>query len=558
MNKLFLKCLKKITFFEAAVLQKQFIQAAKKFESTQQKVLLKKIKRAQNSEFGQKHQFSSIRSIQDFQQKVPLTTYEDMAPYIEKVKQGNVGALFHPKEKIVMYALSSGTTAEPKTIPVTPAFIKQYKQGSLLWGTLCAADHEQMLEGKILTIVSPAHEEETELGVACGAISGLIVENQKTLARLLYSVPGNVYEIKDTETKDYLLLRFSLAEKITFLTTANPSTLIRLAQSAEKFKEQLVQDIYEGTVTPPGAVPKEWLNVWREKMVPKRGEGIRLQNLIQKEIPFIPKNFWPQLALLACWKGGTLSSYLPQVRELYGEVPLRDLGLLASEGRMTVPIQDKGSAGVLDLMHHFFEFIPEAEQGKANPTLLMGHQLKKGERYFIVLTTSSGLYRYQIYDLVEVEDFFHQAPVLRFLNKGKSFSSITGEKLSEFQVVQAVQCAAMEHQIKMERFIMVPKWGEPPHYTLLVEEDFSVENKVWERFALTVEQELLKINTEYQSKRDSLRLAGLELQHLPVGTFKIQDAQTQKQRSGRQEQFKPSFLSNDLNYLAEYASVNKP
>ncbi len=541
---------------EANFLEKKFVKSAKNFKQTQQNILLKKIRRAQSSELGQKYGFSSIKSIEDFRRQVPLSTYEDVAPYIEKVKQGNIEALFHPKEKVVMYALSSGTTAEPKNIPVTSDFLKQYEQGTLLWGVLCARDHEKMLDGKILTVVSPAHEEETSLGVPCGAISGLIAENKKPWARILYPVPGNVYEIKDVRTRDYMILRFTLAEKLRFLTTANPSTLIRLAQSAEQFKDQLIQDVYEGTITPPGEVPEKWLAQWRTLVKPNRGKGISFQNLIQKGFPFTPKHFWPSLAIVACWKGGTVSSYLPRVKELYGEVPIRDLGLLASEGRMTLPLQDEGAAGVLDLVHHFFEFIPESEQDNPNPKTLLGHELQIGGKYFLVLTTSSGLYRYQIQDLVQVERFFHQAPVLTFLNKGRSFSSLTGEKISEFQVVQAVQCAAMEHQIQLERFIMAPQWGDPPHYVLLVEEDLSIEKSTWDSFLSSVERELQKLNSEYESKRASLRLADLDIRHLPIGTFKEKDAQIQRMRSGRQEQFKPSFLSNELNSLEEYVSLN--
>ncbi len=555
MNRLVWNLLRRVTFWEGRQLYRKFEEAARNFDKTQEKVLLYKIRRAQKSEYGGRHGFASIRSVAEFQQRVPLTTYEEISPYIEKMKQGEVGALLHPKEKILMYALSSGTTAQPKTIPVTPSFLKQYQQGSLLWGLLSARDHDAMLDGKILTVVSPAHEAETPLGVACGAISGLIAENQKFLARLLYPVPGNVYEIKEAPVRDYMMLRFSLAEKVTFLTTANPSTLIRLARSAEKFKDLLVRDIYEGTITPPGPIPAKWVEGWQAQVAPQRREGLFLQNLLQKGRPFHPRYFWPHLSLLACWKGGTLSSYLPQVQALYGELPIRDLGLLASEGRMTIPIQDDGSDGVLDLMHHFFEFIPESEEGKPHPKVLLGSEIQVGENYFVVLTTSSGLYRYQIQDLVQVTGFFHKTPKLRFLNKGKSFSSITGEKLSEFQVVQAVQCAATQHQICLERFIVAPQWGEPPNYVLLVEEDVSVGKNVWARFTYCVEQELQKLNPEYQSKRVSLRLADLELRHVPRGTFQKRDLQTQQERCGRQEQFKPSFLSNDLNYLKEVVGL---
>lgn len=550
MNLILWHLLCKVTFWEAHRLQKKFIKATKNFEATQLKVLKQKINRTKYSEFGKRYHFRQIHSIDDFQTRLPLCTYEDLVPYIERVKAGEVGALFHPKEKILMYALSSGTTSQPKTIPVTRPFLKEYKLGSLLWGVYCAQDHQGMLNGKILNIVSPTCEEKTPLGVPCGAISGLISETQKKVARQLYPVPGSVYQIKDVDVKDYLILRFSLGENVSLVNTANPSTLIRLARSAEKYKDRLVKDIYEGTLNPPG--PLKEMTALQSKLSPQPRAGIRLQNLIQKGIPFTPRNFWPGLQVVACWKGGTLSSYLPQVRELYGKVPIRDLGLLASEARMTLPLQDQDSSGVLDLLSHFYEFIPEADADHPKPKTLLGHELQVGEKYFVVLTTSSGLYRYQIHDLVEVVDFFHQTPVLRFLNKGKSFSSVTGEKLSEYQVVQAVQCAASEQQLQLERFILAPQWGDPPHYALVVEEDYSIDKMNWDHFLIGMERELQKSNPEYQSKRSSKRLGAPVLKYVPKGVFQQLDAKTQKSRSGRVEQFKPCFLSNDLHFLEKF------
>ena len=130
-----------------------------------------------------------------------------------------------------------------------------------------------------------------------------------------------------------------------------------------------------------------------------------------------------------------MNVYLPQLRDLYGPTAIRDHGLSASEGRMTIPISDNTTAGVLDFYHHYFEFIPVAEHDSTNPTVLEAHELVEGEAYYIVLTTSGGLYRYDIHDVVRCVGFEGQAPLIEFLNKGRSFSSLTGEKLSEHQAI---------------------------------------------------------------------------------------------------------------------------
>src|SRR5206468_2208437 len=111
---------------------------------------------------------------------------------------------------------------------------------------------------------------------------------------------------------------------------------------------------------------------------------------------------------------------------------------IASEGRMTIPLRDGSPAGVLDVTTHFFEFIPEAEGDSSHPTVLGAHELEEGKHYYILLTTAAGLYRYHIHDLVRVAGFHGRTPLLEFLGKGQHFASLTGEKLSGYQVTRAV------------------------------------------------------------------------------------------------------------------------
>ncbi len=98
-------------------------------------------------------------------------------------------------------------------------------------------------------------------------------------------------------------------------------------------------------------------------------------------------------------------------------------------------------AGVLDIARHYCEFIPEGQEEKDDPETVEAADLVEGGRYFIVPTTAGGLYRYMIHDLVRCVGFEGGAPLLEFLNKGAHFSSLTGEKLSEYQVVAAVGAA---------------------------------------------------------------------------------------------------------------------
>ena len=106
------------------------------------------------------------------------------------------------------------------------------------------------------------------------------------------------------------------------------------------------------------------------------------------------------MKLLAIWTGGSAGAYLPKIRSLFGEVSIRDHGLHASEGRMTIPLEGGTSEGVLDVISHFFEFIPENQAEAEAPETLLAHELTQGENYYILMTTVSGLYRVQTFGML--------------------------------------------------------------------------------------------------------------------------------------------------------------
>src|SRR5690606_21757004 len=131
----------------------------------------------------------------------------------------------------------------------------------------------------------------------------------------------------------------------------------------------------------------------------------RLEAIVDRTGHLYPKDVWPSLGMIGCWLGGPLTAYLRYFPEYFGDVPRRDLGLVASECRMTIPMVDDSPAGVLDLFGTFFEFIPAGELDSSDRTVLLAHELVEGQDYPILLTTSSGLYRYEIQDIVRCVGF---------------------------------------------------------------------------------------------------------------------------------------------------------
>lgn len=526
------------------LLRARFLKLTRRVARSQEELLLRKIARRRATAFGLDHRFDEISSIGQFQRNVPISTYDYFEPYIRRVIEGDTQALIAPDDRLLMFALTSGTTATPKYIPVTQEFLDEYRKGWLVWASFILHDHPTAFEYSIVQAVSSAHEQTTGLGVPCGAISGLIAEMQPPVVHRMYGVPHEAAEISDAESKYYSIVRLALAGKVSFFVTANPSTVMACAKTAEKHAGELIRDIADGTLWEGCRLEGRIRQAICRRLRPDLKRARRLEALAAGGT-FRLGEALDDLILIANWKGGTLKRYLDLYPLYFPGIPVRDIGLIASEGRMSIPTGDEGSFGVLDVASHFFEFIPCEENLRANPIVLLAHELEIGREYFIVLTTSSGLYRYNIYDVVRVTGFYNEAPVIEFRNKGSHFSSLTGEKLAEAQVVEAIGRVNAELSITLNTFTLCPFWEEgKPGYQLLIEEG-SAAPSTFLKIAEKLDEELCRINVEYSSKRRTNRLWGIRSRAIPVGCFDEFRRKMVAQRGGRLEQFKHVFLTQD-------------
>ena len=538
------------------VLAEEFLKQTARAPEVQRERLLWQVARHADSQFGRDHHFGEIRTAADFRRRVPVRGYEGHEPYIDKVRKGDLGALFGPGTKVLMFANTSGTTARPKTIPVTEESLRHYRHGWLIWGIRAFDDHPGMLENglrPILQMASDWRESVTPSGIPCGAITGLTAHMQSRLVRTVYCMHPAAARIKDVASKYYVALRLSIHRDLGTIIAANPSTVLAIARLGDREHETLIRDLANGTVDPRWEIPAEVRAAIRPKTRWKRRKvAARLEEIVGRTGRLLPRDYWPNLQFLANWTGGTMGAYLGQYPEFFGNAPVRDPGLIASEGRMTIPIEDNTPAGILDIRHHYFEFIPEDQGDREDPETVEACDLIEGRRYYILPTTAGGLYRYQIYDLVRCVGFHGRAPVLEFLNKGAHFSSLTGEKLSEFQVVAAVSAAQKAMGVRLRSFLLLPSWGEPPHYNLLVEEGDLPAPGEPERLAAEVEAQLLAGNVEYENKRATLRLGPIVTRLIPAGSWADFQRRRLAKSGGTVEQYKQPCLMPDLDALASF------
>ena len=186
-------------------------------------------------------------------------------------------------------------------------------------------------------------------------------------------------------------------------------------------------------------------------------------------------------------------------------------------------------------------------------------ELKEGEKYFILLTTGYGLFRYHIYDVVRVAGFHNATPLLEFLSKGSHFANLTGEKLSEYQVAHALQEALRELDLTPCACGLAPCWPaegeefERPYYGLFLERGDLGSAGAAEALARVLDQRLRVLNVEYDAKRASERLGPVRPEWVAPGFWAEWDSRRLASTGGPPEQYKRPCMINDPQFRGRVA-----
>ena len=469
--------------------------------------------------FGVEHKFSAIKSIADFQSSIEVSDYEKYRPYVDRIWAGEDKIL--TSERPLMFATTSGTMGKSKYIPVTESYLNEFRAASTASGYFMLKAFPGIANGATLSVFSPATEGHSPGGTPYGAISGgLYLREPWLMKKYISPIPYQVYLLKDYESKYYALLRCALALPISSFYTLNPSTIVILLKKLDLHAESLIKDIADGTCSAPGAIDSETISAMSHLLKKDPERARRLSKLLERG-EFKPDKIWEELQVVCCWTRASAAFYIKDFPQYFGQLPICDISYGASEGRGSVSMGD--GTQLLSIRSHFFEFIREDEIDNANPTVYLADELTVGENYYILFTTSAGLYRYHINDVIKVVGYHHKCPLIEFQYKGGNISSFTGEKLTELQITQAMQSALKETNQRCRFFTVIPEFRPNPHYKLLVEpDDQTLESELNGQLSAllkTFETELCSNNEEYKTKRNSLRLDPPEVAQLPAGAY---------------------------------------
>ncbi|MBW2702639.1 MAG: GH3 auxin-responsive promoter family protein [Deltaproteobacteria bacterium] len=503
----------------------RFQRATAQPAEAQKSRLLEIIDRNRDTVFGREHGFGDIRSIADFRSRVPIMRYEDLEPYIKRMMRGEKNVLL--ADEVKFFARTSGTTGAAKYIPVTQTYLEEYRAGRRIWLRQVAQVFPGLVRGTLLTMHSPKIEGRTESGIPFGSITvamGASDQGGQTgrlpLLSPLQKIPMRIFFLEDFETKYYALLRTAVETDIAMMAAINPSTLILMCQKLTEFAPAIIEDCEKGSIRSDLDLGQELRAELESRFKPAPEIAQRLRASLAAHGRVRPIDIWPNLCGLLSWKGGSAPFYLRQFPEWFGQLPVMDYGYAATEGSFSIVMSAEGSKGVANVMGHFLEFIPEERRHESAPPVLNLDELEIGKRYYVLITGSHGLMRYDINDVVEVVGRYKNTPEIVFCHKGGNMISYTGEKIGESHVVMAVSGAQEQCDIDLNGFLVTVRTDSAtPRYIFAVEPSSGANEADLRALLHACEAGLRDANIEYAAKRDSNRLADPWLQVVSTGAF---------------------------------------
>jgi hypothetical protein len=449
-----------------------------------------------------------------------------------------------------VYALTSGTTAAPKHLPLSRRALAEHREGQHLAAYLQYRAEPRAYDGKLLVFVGAAIEGHLASGTPYGSISGYLYRGMPRLARRRYVLPPEVFEIEDSELKYLTVVRLALAEpRITAFGAANPSTFLKLCDVVRSHGAGLARDLERQSFARLEDLAPRLRRAIEKRLRCTPARAAQVRALIEAGAPRLA-DLWPELRLVATWTGGSCGSALARLRrELPGATRVVELGYLASELRGSFTVDPARADGVPNLRHDFFEFVEKERWESERPEFLLLDQLEPGREYYVFVTTSAGLYRYHMNDIVRAVGRFESTPTLEFVQKGKGVTSITGEKLYEGQLLDALRQLEREADAAFRFFVMLAD-VENARYRLLLEADGCGARAA--ALAARIDALLGERNLEYRAKRSSGRLGGVEVVPMRSGFSDAYKAWcvAHGQREG---QFKAVTLQYAADFGMDYA-----
>ncbi len=439
------------------------------------KLLMKILQDNKDTEYGQKYGFADIHSVEEYQQRVPVSTYDDYLDYIiRESEQGEKQLLC--AYGISHYNKSSGTMGNPKRIPMSDEAIRIFQRynNDYMHAMLAEKLGLGWVDGKQMSITeSAAHIDTLKNGATFGALSVKMVLNFRQYLPLFYTSPDEATFPEQSTNTRYLHARFGLMdENITSIGGSFASFALELLRYIEREWKMLVKDIELGTIDESIRLKDSVRSSLQQKIVPMPERAAQLRAIFEKgfDEPFVPK-VWPRLSHIIGVGTGGFKAYSDKIRSLYtGEgVKQYKVGLSASEGIYSVPFELDCEDSALIPDSVFYEFLP-LDAGDDFSQIVTMDALEPGRDYELIITNLSGFYRYRMRDAIRISGRYNALPTMQFLYRIDQTVSIMGEKTTEVALQAAAENTAKELDFELIDFSMYPDTeASPVRYAYFME-----------------------------------------------------------------------------------------
>lgn len=474
----------------------------------QNRVLMRLVREAANTEWGKKYDYRSIRHYDDFKSRLPIQTYEEIKPYVERLRAGEQNLIW-PSE-IRWFAKSSGTTNDKsKFLPVSKEALQDihYQGGKDAVALYLQANPEsRFFSGKGL-ILGGSHSPNLNSNHSLvGDLSAILIQNVNPLVNYIRVPEKKIALMDEWEAKIEAIARTTISQNVTNLSGV-PSWMLVLAKHIlEKTGKQTLEEV------------------------------------------------WPNLEVF--FHGGVaFTPYREQYKQIIHSPRMHYMETYnASEGYFGTQ-NDLTDPAMLLMIDYgvFYEFIPLEEVGQENPKIYSLEEVEPHKNYAMVISTSCGLWRYMIGDTVR----FTQKNPYKFIITGrtKHFINAFGEELivDNAEKGLAKACAATGAQIAdySAAPVFMDARAKCRHQWLI---EFTREPDSLERFAAILDETLKAINSDYEAKRwKDIALQPLEV--IPAREGLFHDWLAQKGKLGGQR--KIPRLSNTREYIEEMLVLNQ-
>lgn len=377
----------------------------------QEHVLADLLRFNSGTQYGKKHRFGRLRTLSDFRAAVPVQTYADLEPWIERSAAGERGVLTadHPQ----WFVSSGGSTGPRKRIPVTQRFVHTtvLPFSYATWAPLVEHFPEVLERPDAVLNLNPEPPAAEPGTGAPWAVLPAAVAAHAPLERM------------------YLRLRLAVESDVRCVVATDPALVAALPYQLGLWWPRIVKEVRYGTL---GGLPHRGPN-------PRRAR--RLEELAERFGTVRPAHVWPRIRALSCSTTGPVALHLPRLREEFGAgVSVLTAPLASAEGPVTVALDRHPTAGSLVVTAAVYEFADADADLCAGAQTLQPHELQPGRDYHVVFSHVGGLYRYTAGDVVRVLDHVDGVPRLEYAGRGER-SDHAGERLREGQVLRALSRA---------------------------------------------------------------------------------------------------------------------